>query len=57
MPSHAANRAAERQEKLDTMHAMVKSGSLTIRQMTEAERKLNPVRTEPPERPPRWRSR
>jgi hypothetical protein len=48
MPSYAENQAARRQEKLDGMQALIAAGKLTVRQMTPAERKLNPARTETP---------
>jgi hypothetical protein len=46
-----ADRAAERRrEKLEEIRTQVKDGSLTIRKMTSAERKLYPPR---PSRPGR----
>jgi hypothetical protein len=48
MASLAENRAARRQEKLDNIVALIEGGTLTVRQMTAAERKLNPARTETP---------
>jgi hypothetical protein len=50
--SVAENRAALRQEKLADIQRQSKGGTLTIRQMTAAERKLNPPR---PDRPLRKR--
>jgi hypothetical protein len=40
--------AAQRQAKLKDIEAQVKRGSLTIRTMTAAERKLNPPRPRHP---------
>ena len=41
----------KRQEKLDLVRTQVESGSLVIRQMTEAERRLYPPRPAQPKRP------
>jgi len=48
MASFAQNEAARRQEKLDDIQERIASGSLVIRTMTAAERKLNPPRPEKP---------
>jgi hypothetical protein len=48
MRSQTEIQAERRQEKLDEMQAHVRAGRLIIRQMTDAERKLNPARTEQP---------
>jgi hypothetical protein len=48
MPSFAQNEAARRQEKLEAMQVQIERGSLTVRQMTAAERKLNPPRPDKP---------
>jgi hypothetical protein len=48
MPSPPEKRAAERQEKLDDIQALIEEGRLTVRQMTEAEREQNPPRPEKP---------
>jgi hypothetical protein len=39
----------KRQEKLELVEEQVESGSLVIRQMTDAERRLYPPRPQPPE--------
>jgi hypothetical protein len=50
-----ADRAAERRrEKLEEIRSQVKEGSLTIRKMTEAERKRYPQQ---PSRPSRGRGK
>jgi hypothetical protein len=43
----------KRQEKLDLVREQLDSGSLTIRQMTEEERRQNPPRPARPKRPGR----
>jgi hypothetical protein len=48
MPSSAEHQAAARQQKLDDMRALIEDGTLTVRQMTPAERELNPARTDKP---------
>lgn len=48
MRSQTEIQAAHRQEKLDEMQAHIRAGRLTVRQMTKAERKLNPARTQKP---------
>jgi hypothetical protein len=50
MASQADRAAAKRLEKLEEIQRQLESGSLTVRQMTEEERKLNPPR---PPKPPR----
>jgi anti-sigma28 factor (negative regulator of flagellin synthesis) len=48
----ARERAEEkRQEKLEYIRQQIESGALVIRQMTEAERRLDPPR---PRLPKRW---
>lgn len=39
-----------RQKKLDEVQQQIKSGSLTVRQMTDDERKRNPPRPPKPKR-------
>ena len=47
----ARERAEEkRAEKLEFVREQVKNGSLVIRKMTDAERRLYPVRKAPPRR-------
>jgi hypothetical protein len=48
MASTAERAAALRQTKLDDVQAQIARGSLMIRTMTEAERKLNPPRLDKP---------
>jgi hypothetical protein len=40
----------KRQEKLEYIRQQLESGALVIRQMTEAERRRYPPRSQPPER-------
>jgi hypothetical protein len=47
----AQERAEERRrQKLAEVQAQIRSGSLVVRQMTEAERARNPPRPAPPKR-------
>ena len=48
MASIAERMAAQRQEKLDNIQVQIERGSLTVRKMTAAERKLNPPRPDKP---------
>jgi hypothetical protein len=50
MSSHWERKAQQREEKLKEIDEQVASGSLVIREMTDAERKENPPR------PPREKS-
>lgn len=43
----------KRQEKLAAIREQLESGSLVIRQMTDAERRRYPPRSAPPQRGPR----
>ncbi len=54
-PKTTRQRAEEKREaKLDLVREQVESGSLTIRQMTDEERRSNPPRPAQPKRPRRW---
>ncbi len=51
----ARERAEEKREaKLELVREQVESGSLVIRQMTDAERRRYPPRPAEPKRPRRW---
>jgi hypothetical protein len=53
-PKTTRERADEkREEKLELVREQVENGSLTIRQMTEEERRQYPSRPAPPARPRR----
>jgi len=53
-----AKRAAEqRQAKLEAIQEMIKAGSLTVRQMTDEERAVNPARPQAQRTSPRPRAR
>jgi hypothetical protein len=53
MASVGENTATRRREKLEAMQLQIEHGSLTVRQMTAEERKLNPRRPSKPLRKPR----
>ena len=47
MKSHRERAEEKRQQKLDAIDQQVKDGSLTIRKMTDKERKANPPKPRP----------
>jgi hypothetical protein len=52
--THGERAAARRQEKLEHMQQQIEAGTLTVRQMTPAERERHPRPAKPPPRR-RWR--
>lgn len=53
MSSQWEKRERAREEKLKQIEEQVESGSLVIRQMTDAERKANPPKPPREKKPPR----
>ena len=50
MPSQSERAEAQRQAKLTEIERQVADGTLTIRTMTDEERRQNPPRPRPPKR-------
>ena len=57
MPFPTDKQASERQKKLDRIRELIAAGTLTVRQMTPAERAQHRSRIERPDAPPRRRQR